>query len=187
LYYRLNVAPLHILPLRERTDDIEPLARQFIETYSARLGIAAPTLDDDALQRLRAHPWPGNIRELENVIHHALLVNSKPHIGASDLRLTVSAPMLAMSGKQGTATVDKLDEAIEELVRAGTPHLLEHIEERLYRIAYAQARGNQVQTARIVGLNRNVVHARLIQLGLLGAGGTEPATECAPRVSVPGV
>jgi sigma-54 dependent transcriptional regulator len=187
LYYRLNVAPLHILPLRERTDDIEPLARQFIETYSARLGIAVPTLDDDALQRLRAHPWPGNIRELENVIHHALLVNSKPHIGASDLRLTVSAPMLAMPGKQGAATVDKLDEAIEELVRAGTPHLLEHIEERLYRIAYAQARGNQVQTARIVGLNRNVVHARLIQLGLLGAGGTEPATECAPRVSVPGV
>jgi sigma-54 dependent transcriptional regulator len=172
LYYRLNVASLNVLPLRERTDDIEPLARQFIAALSARLGIAAPTLDDEALRRLRAHLWPGNIRELENVIHHALLVSSKSHIGASDLRLSVSTPAPA-TGAEKAASADSLDEAIDALVRAGTQNLLEDIEERLYRMAYEYARGNQVQTARIVGVNRNVVHARLVQLGLLAAAGAE--------------
>jgi sigma-54 dependent transcriptional regulator len=172
LYYRLNVASLNVLPLRERTDDIEPLARQFIAAISARIGIAAPTLDDDALRRLRTHLWPGNIRELENVIHHALLVNPKSHIGASDLRLAVSIPA-APAGASKSATADSLDEAIDVLVRAGTQNLLEHIEERLYRLAYEHARGNQVQTARIVGLNRNVVHARLVQLGLLTVAGAD--------------
>jgi sigma-54-specific transcriptional regulator len=176
LYYRLNVASLNLPPLRERPDDIEPLARQFIAVLSARLDITAPTLGDDALRRLRAHPWPGNIRELENVIHHALLVNPESHIGAADLRLSVSVPAVALastSAADKTATADDLDEAIDVLVRAGTQNLLEHIEERLYRIAYEHARGNQVQTARIIGLNRNVVHARLVQLGILAVAGAD--------------
>jgi sigma-54-specific transcriptional regulator len=182
LYYRLNVASLNVLPLRERTDDIEPLARHFVATLSARLGIDAPTLDDDALRRLRAHLWPGNIRELENVIHHALLVNPASHIGAADLRLSVSQPAVAAgaAGANATATADSLDEAIDALVRSGRHNLLEHIEERLYRIAYEHARGNQVQTARIVGLNRNVVHARLVQWGLLAAAGTDQAAVGTP-------
>ncbi len=176
LYYRLNVASLNLLPLRERPDDIEPLARQFIAALSVRLGIPTPTIGDDALRRLRAHPWPGNIRELENVIHHALLVNPESHIGAADLHLSVSVPAVAFASASAagkTATADDLDEAIGALVRAGTQNLLEHIEERLYRIAYEHARGNQVQTARIIGLNRNVVHARLVQLGLLAVAGTD--------------
>jgi len=164
LYYRLNVAQLNLPPLRERQDDIAPLARHFIATFSERLGIVPPSLSEDALARLRAHPWPGNIREFENVIHHVLLANTKPHIDASDLRLFTPVPAPAV---HEPPPVDSLDQAIETLVRAGTTDLWEHIEKRLYRIAYEHSRGNQVQAARIIGLSRNAVRARLVQLGLL--------------------
>ncbi|SDB91232.1 sigma-54 interaction domain-containing protein [Paraburkholderia lycopersici] len=170
LYYRLNVAPLNLPPLRERLDDIAPLARHFVDVLSRRLGIAAPDLTDDALHRLRAHPWPGNIRELENVIHHALLINPKPRIEAADLRLAVWVPPVTAQ-VEAAPCVDRLGEAIDALVRAGTTGLLEQIEERLYRSAYEHCRGNQVHTARVIGLSRNVVRAKLVQFGLLTVAG----------------
>jgi len=164
LYYRLNVAQLNLPPLRERQDAIASLARHFIASFSERLGIVPPSLREDALARLRAHPWPGNIREFENVIHHVLLANTKPYIDAADLRLFTPVPPPAIEAPE---PVDSLDEAIETLVRAGATDLWEQIEKRLYRIAYEHCRGNQVQAARIIGLSRNAVRARLLQLGLL--------------------
>src|SRR5450830_768985 len=75
LYYRLNVAKLALLPLRQRPDDILPLTKHFIDIYTKRLRISTPTIADAALRRLQQYSWPGNIRELENVIHHTLLIS----------------------------------------------------------------------------------------------------------------
>src|SRR5690606_26631313 len=74
LYYRLNVARLELPPLRKRPGDILPLAEHFLRLYSAHLGVSEARLSDGARRALLGYPWPGNIRELENIIHHAVLV-----------------------------------------------------------------------------------------------------------------
>lgn len=87
LFYRLSVASVRLPPLRERAADILPLARHFIATYCARLGRPAAVLSEPAQQALLAYSWPGNIRELENVIHYALIVSSDGVIDTSDIKL----------------------------------------------------------------------------------------------------
>ncbi|MBE0772325.1 sigma 54-interacting transcriptional regulator, partial [Escherichia coli] len=84
LYYRLNVVSLELSPLRERPGDILPLTRHFIAEYSRRLGYGQSQLSPEAAQKLRAYSWPGNIRELENVIHHTLLICRDGLIRADD-------------------------------------------------------------------------------------------------------
>lgn len=86
LYYRLNVFPFHLLPLRERIDDIVPLAELAIRRYATR-GMPRPSLSSDAQQALRAHDWPGNVRELNNVIQRSLILLSAAELGAADLML----------------------------------------------------------------------------------------------------
>jgi sigma-54-specific transcriptional regulator len=91
LYYRLSVARIDLPPLRERAGDILPLAEHFIGVYSERMSLGRIELSTDARDALQAYPWPGNIRELENVIHYALIVVRDGVIRASDLRF--AAPM----------------------------------------------------------------------------------------------
>ncbi len=85
LYYRLNVFPLHLAPLRERPGDVVPLAEYLLASHARRAGRAIPALDDAAEQRLRGHDWPGNVRELENVIQRALILQGGETIGAADI------------------------------------------------------------------------------------------------------
>jgi sigma-54-specific transcriptional regulator len=92
LYYRLSVAGVRLPSLHERQADILPLAEHFIGVYCARLGIRAVPLSDDAVAALRAYSWPGNIRELENVIHYALIVCAGDAILAQDLKLVPLQP-----------------------------------------------------------------------------------------------
>ena len=87
LFYRLNIVQVRLPPLRERIGDIGPLARHFLSLYSKRLGLPEPRLGDAALRALQAYDWPGNIRELENVIHFALLVASEQEIRPEHLKL----------------------------------------------------------------------------------------------------
>lgn len=86
LYYRLNVFPLHLLPLRERVEDIVPLAELAIRRHAVK-GQARPELATDARRALEAHPWPGNVRELNNVIQRSLILLHSPEIRAADLLL----------------------------------------------------------------------------------------------------
>jgi sigma-54 dependent transcriptional regulator len=90
LYYRLNVASVALPPLRERPGDVLPLAHYFLELHGARLGTGPVQLSRAAELVLLAHPWPGNIRELDNVIHRALLTAQGELLRASDLRLTAA-------------------------------------------------------------------------------------------------
>jgi sigma-54-specific transcriptional regulator len=87
LYYRLNVAVLTLPALRDRPGDVLPLARYFMGVYRQRLGVGDVILDPQSEARLLAHPWHGNIRELENAIHHALLVCRNGRVNVDDLRL----------------------------------------------------------------------------------------------------
>ncbi|BCL74611.1 transcriptional regulator [Jeongeupia sp. HS-3] len=164
LYYRLNVAPLAIAPLRERREDIPALTRHFLALYAGKLRIGVPALTDAAHERLLTHPWPGNIRELENVIHYALLVSSGDLIDADDLHFTSLAPVAAVPAPRPQADgAPTLEAALLALCEQGHPDLWRHIEETVYRVVYAFCEGNTVQTSRLLNLSRNIVRARLTQ------------------------
>jgi DNA-binding NtrC family response regulator len=177
LYYRLNVARLTLPPLRERGGDILPLARHFLEQYARRLRIAPPELSPQARERMLVHAWPGNIRELENVIHYAMLVCRNGRVEAADLQF----PALALRRPDGEAPAPaavppapprapeqapSLEQALVELFQQGRPGLWQHIEETVFRTAYAYCDGNQEQTSKLLDLSRNIVRARTAQFGI---------------------
>jgi aliphatic sulfonates family ABC transporter substrate-binding protein len=194
LFYRLNVAALTLLPLRERPGDILPLAYHFLEVYRQRLGGALMTFTADAERRLLEHAWPGNIRELENVMHHALLVCQGDRITPSDLRLSTllprasgSAPPPAPAPAPVRAT---LEGALRELFDQNQANVFEVVERALIQQAYRYCDQNQLQTARLLGISRNVVRARLIQYGeiqgsLRGSSPPPPVANSEPVTSLP--
>ncbi|MDB5929209.1 MAG: sigma54 specific transcriptional regulator, Fis family [Polaromonas sp.] len=198
LYYRISVATLELRPLQERPGDILPLARHFLATYSERLNIAGASLSPEAVQALLAHDWPGNIRELENVIHYALIVAPTRTLQAADLqslqRSVRSAPRAALSVQPVAAPAlaapaqaeapeapDALMAALLQRLQGGQPGLFNEVEGTLVRAAYDFCKGNQVHTARVLGLSRNVLRTLLKRHGLLEASGeheAEPEPAC---------
>jgi sigma-54 dependent transcriptional regulator len=166
LYYRLQVAALHVLPLRERRGDTLPLAQHFLDVYGERLGLRNPLLSAEAVDVLvNQHDWPGNIRELENVIHHALLVCRHNIVQPEDLRLSPLRPRIVAADP---ADPDKaLNHALLALFEEGRPDLYAEIDAAVIRAAYEFCHRNQLQTARMLGLSRNIVRARLMQYGEL--------------------
>ncbi|MDR0716770.1 MAG: sigma-54 dependent transcriptional regulator [Azoarcus sp.] len=169
LYYRLNVAVVHLPLLRERPDDILPLARHFMEMYRIRLRLDKVDISPQARQALLDYEWPGNIRELENVIHYALIVSRNGLIQSGDLRLHKSVSGVhdrsAPPPEQEISGI--LPAAIRSLLDTGHPAIYEHVEETLVRQAFARCNGNQVKTASLLGVSRNVVRALLKRFGLL--------------------
>lgn len=190
LYYRLNVVAVNLPPLRDRPGDVAPLARYFVELYQRRLGIDAVELSGTAIERLLQHSWPGNIRELENSVHHALLVCRNNRIEADDLRLTTVSNPRRPSHPPSPAAVDlssfqadprlspfeALEQLFAQLFELEEPALYERIDRALLRAAYRHSDQNQLQTARLLGISRNVVRARLIQYGELAGSVRGPSS-----------
>jgi aliphatic sulfonates family ABC transporter substrate-binding protein len=193
LFYRLAVAKVSVDALRDRAGDILPLAHYFLAVYASRLGTGGsagvPTLTAAAERCLLAHPWMGNIRELENAIHHALLVCRGGQITPEDLPL-ITMPPRRSTGAHATLSAtlpvettpspipvldprDKLRSALRELYDEGAPGLWSDIEEMVMLTAYEHSRENQLRTARLLGVSRNVVRARLLQFGALVGGSRE--------------
>ena len=172
LYYRLNVASVTLPPLRQRCEDIPVLATHFLQLYARRLGRPQLRLSEDAVATLMDYSWPGNIRELENSIHHALLVCLNKRVQPEDLHLVdmrnhgarPPGSSLASGPSQSPAS---LEEALAKLFEQNLPNLYEQIEETVFREAYRFCHGNQLQTGRILGISRNIVRARLEKIGVL--------------------
>ncbi len=167
LYYRLNVVTLQLHPLRERPGDILPLARHFIRSYSERLGYGPVELSGTAQAKLVDYAWPGNIRELENVIHHSLLTCGDGVIQAQDLRLSHLRLERQDEAPAGNAIDDLLQQAFSRLYEEQPGDLYEKVEHALLRSAYHFCHYNQVHTAQLLGLSRNVTRTRLIAIGEL--------------------
>ncbi len=128
LYYRFNVVPIHLPPLRERRGDIALLVEHFIAKFNERLKKQITGIDPDALERLVAHPWPGNIRELENVLERTILFCEGPGIHARDLPPEISgapiAPLpAAASGPVAAAPAGDKPSSLKALVRQETDRL----------------------------------------------------------------
>jgi sigma-54 dependent transcriptional regulator len=171
LLYRLRVVSLDLHPLRERPGDILPIATYFVADYCQRLGFENPVEISPASRLiLLAHPWPGNIRELENVVHHALLVCKNNCIEPENLHLSLqhSALANAVSSRFGDSA-NSLESSLIALFENAQPKLFEQIENIVFRTAYHYCQDNQLQTARLLDISRNVVRARLLRSGELSA------------------
>ena len=167
LYYRLNVIPVHIPPLRERRDDIPELAAALLASAAEELHITAPILMDDAIGLLQRFDWQGNVRELKNVMRRLAVLTP----GAS---ITMTDVALALGNDEGNKTEpETLAGAVERCIKRYMDqlgyedaqglhrHVLEQVEPPLLHLALEKSEGNQLRVADMLGLNRNTVRKML--------------------------
>ena len=150
LYYRLNVVPINIAPLRDRMQDIPFLAEYFLRKYAAEAGNRIQSITPAAMSRLAEYHWPGNVRELENVIERSVVMCTGDRLDVADIKLD-NAPR-----PRGTANDFSLPPGMT----------LDQYEQEIIREALKQADGNKSQAARALGLTRNALRYRLTQMGL---------------------
>jgi DNA-binding NtrC family response regulator len=151
LYYRLNVVPMEIPPLRERKEDIPYLARHFVEKLGAEMGARVTGITDAAIDKLMQYSWPGNVRELENVVERSIVMALGEKLDASDIRLDMNLrPRHSMSGEPGLPEGMSLDTFEQELIKN----------------TLKKAEGNKSQAARMLGITRNALRYRLTQMGI---------------------
>jgi len=154
LYYRLNVIPIHLPPLRERGEDIPDLAHHFLEKKSVEMGRQIEGIETQAMNILVNYNWPGNVRELENVIERAVVLCDAQRIGASDLPLMIDEPRIG----------DTLD-----LPKGHLPlnQMLEDLERQLIERALEEAKGVKTKTAEILGIKTSALYYKLGKYGML--------------------
>jgi DNA-binding NtrC family response regulator len=170
LFYRLNVGQIKLLPLRERRIDVAALAQHFLGLYGKRLNLPPARLGEDAIAELTEYPWPGNVRELENVIHFALLVAPgqelhSEHLRLGGIRAITRAPVLAEC-IESEAIPEALSKLLVRIFREPGGRRLNDLEKQVVAEAFKFTGENQVRTAALLGISRNVVRALLRKHGL---------------------
>ncbi len=151
LYYRLNVVPIEIPPLRERKEDIPYLVRYFVDKLGRENGGDVREITDAAVEKLMQYSWPGNVREIENVIERSIVMTTGEKLDADNIRLDMNLrPRAHGGGEMGLPEGMSLDQYEQELIRN----------------ALKQANNNKSQAARILGLTRNSLRYRLTQMGI---------------------
>ncbi len=168
LYYRLNVMKFELPPLRQRRGDIMPLVDYFIKVYAARLNTDVPAIEPAAKQQLLNYAWPGNIRELENVIHVALMTVTGDTIRTENLRFSIMPQLAAANDTNANATpLENIEAQLERLFSSPPPDLFNKLEELIVKQAFEYCNSNQVHTARMLGISRNILRTLLKRVGLL--------------------
>jgi two-component system response regulator HydG len=163
LYYRLNVGAIQLPPLRERTEDIEPLLQHLVETFSTKFGKSVTGVDPKAMDVLLRAPWPGNIRELANVIERAMVMakgttiqveHLPAHIVSPPVGAAAATPATPPLGDDGAAPPDPSDLSLEAAEREQIRRALE------------VASGRRVAAARLLGLSRRTLYRKLDKYGI---------------------
>jgi two-component system nitrogen regulation response regulator GlnG len=181
LFFRLNVVPLRLPPLRERSEDIPDLARHFFGIVEKE-GLPRKTLDGGAIERMKRYRWPGNVRELENLVRRLAALYPQETITEALIEAELAEPSLAPPGlakvetrgedETLTASVERhLSEYFGgfrgELPPPGLYHrILRDVEEPLIGAALAATRGNQIKAAELLGLNRNTLRKKIRDLDI---------------------
>src|SRR6202789_1182486 len=180
LYYRLNVVPLRLPPLRERSEDIPDLVRHFLHKAEAE-GLPTKRLDNEAFDLLKRYRWPGNVRELENLIRRLAVLHSGDAITAASIAAELKEPPRPLA-EPADGEDASLSAAVERHLtayftqqgdRLPPPGLydriLQDVERPLISICLAATRGNQIRAAHLLGLNRNTLRKKIRDLGLDGS------------------
>lgn len=176
LFFRLNVVPLRLPPLRERTEDVPDLARHFFNLV-AREGLPHKQLDNAAIERLKRYRWPGNVRELENLVRRLAALYPQEVIGASIIEAELSQPAVTITTE--APTEDSLSTSVERYLARylgsfgeGLPppglyhRILKDVETPLVSAALAATRGNQIKAAELLGVNRNTLRKKIRDLDI---------------------
>lgn len=175
LYFRLNVIPFHLSPLRERIEDVPLLTEYFLERFSNEMDLPSKTLSGDAIKMLQQYHWPGNIRELENVLKRAALMSGNENLGTEDFSFFL--------GKKAEATEKEFEDmSLEQLIENRLKPFLARIkdlemtdlyqsiiqmaERPLIKLILQQSGNNQIKAARILGINRNTLRKKIRELNL---------------------
>ena len=158
LYYRLNVFPLRLPPLRERGDDVVRIAAAFMKMFAAKMGKTVAPLSDDDKARLLAYAWPGNVRELRNVIERAMITATGGRLGLADV-LPGPPPVAAAAAAPARIASDAVRtiEGLKDLERA---NLVRALERTGWRI------GGESGAARLLGTNASTLRSRIAALGI---------------------
>src|SRR5215469_373240 len=150
LYYRLNVVPIDIAPLRERKEDIPDLVNLFVTRFAGESGKVIEGITPQAMQILVNYHWPGNVRELQNIVERACALSKGPQLEVSDIHID------ARPSKSGNGAPGFLPEGMT----------LEQWEDEMVQEALRRANGNKSQAARLLGLSRNALRYRLSKIGI---------------------
>jgi two-component system nitrogen regulation response regulator GlnG len=177
LFFRLNVVPLRLPPLRERSEDVPDLIRHFL-AQAEREGLPAKQLDQAALEQLKRHRWPGNVRELENLARRLAALYPQEVISGAVIEAELAQPVLQAGTGEATAE-EGLTAAVERHLGAyfaaftnGLPppglyhRVLREIEYPLLSAALAATRGNQIRAADLLGVNRNTLRKKIRDLDI---------------------
>ena len=167
LYFRLNVVPIRMPPLRERPEDVPVLVEHFIERFSRELGVPKRWPTGSVMRRLREYSWPGNVRELENTIKRALVLASGEVITEEDVEGALGGTRPAAEDWTGLARRE-----FGSLLEAGSagegPYwtLVRRLEHAVISEALARSGGNQIRAAGLLGINRNTLRKKMTELGI---------------------
>ena len=177
LFFRLNVVPLRLPPLRERIEELPDLVRHFF-ALAEKDGLPPKKLDAAALERLKQHRWPGNVRELENLARRLAALYPQDVITASVIDGELAPPAVT-TGSSTPTSIDNLGGAVEAYLSShfqgfpnGVPppglyhRILKEIEIPLLTAALAATRGNQIRAADLLGLNRNTLRKKIRDLDI---------------------
>lgn len=176
LFYRLNVVTIRLPPLRDRLDDVGDLARSFL-VRAKREGLPEKSIDNAAIERLKAHSFPGNVRELENLLRRAAALSPAPVITAREIGQELGAAAREEAAEK--ARDDGFESAVAQRLAtefaAASPGLpapglydrfLAEVERPLIAQALQATRGNQIRAAAVLGINRNTLRKKIQSLGL---------------------
>ncbi|KJV30350.1 sigma-54-dependent Fis family transcriptional regulator [Pantoea sp. SM3] len=162
LYYRLNIAVVPLPPLRHRRDDIPLLAQHFLSLYARRLGRPVRRLSPDALEVLLEYSWPGNIRELENTLHNAVLLSREETLTPTHLRLTRYSEQGFSHAEEST-----LDNFLRQQLSTKPNQLFDRVIASLITHALEFTEHNQTQAAALLGISRHTLRTHLAHQGMI--------------------
>ncbi|MEO0499304.1 MAG: nitrogen regulation protein NR(I) [Pseudomonadota bacterium] len=171
LYYRLNVVPITLPPLRARRDDIAELSRHFFQLAEAE-GLPRKTLAPDAIAALEAHDWPGNVRELQNIIRRLAALSREDVVTPAGVAEAIGDPQVAATAQGGDLALMVEAEAARVLANGTVDAdglyeaIMRRVEPPILAAALAETAGNQIKAAALLGINRNTLRARLENRGI---------------------
>ncbi|MGA2749387.1 MAG: sigma-54 dependent transcriptional regulator [Verrucomicrobiota bacterium] len=169
LFYRLNVVQVQLPPLRQRAEDIPSLVKYFLQKYGAELGVDSPAVQPEAIAFLCEQPWPGNIRQLENVARQALLLARKYTITLDHVRQVLAKmnrPAESLDTSMAAWVSDFLLKARAGEMERVHGKVIDALERELFAQAIHLAHGNQAKAARWLGVSRVTMREKLTAFGL---------------------
>jgi DNA-binding NtrC family response regulator len=161
LYFRLSVFPIHLAPLRERTEDIHILVYHFLDRYKEKTGRFVSGISKDAMRALVNYDWPGNVRELENAVERAVIIATGRQIEISDLPEAVSRSAFEVSAHARLERSTAAREGNSIGIEIDLPSTMDEIEKQVIQATLDYADGDKTRAARLLNIGRRTLYRKI--------------------------